>query len=365
MINGMKIIDADGHVQERDAPWQDLLEQPYRKHAPRVVKDPNGRSELLLEGKIWAKPSGVGCGIDTAPISRRPQSTTGMFDPVQRLKDMDLEGIDIAVNFGTTVFLSLPFLENHDLACAIARAYNNWLAEHCAVNKERLLGVAMIPLQEPELAVKEARRAVIELGHRGFFISPHPVDNRNLDHPAYEPLWSMAEELNVPALVHVSTGIRLPTAGAERFDRYCLFHLHAHPMEQMTAAASLILGGVLERHPRLRVGFMEAGCGWVPYWLERMDEHAENYRFELPHLKEQPSVYFRRQCFVSFELEERAVSYVAEAIGAQTLVFASDFPHHDCFFPGAVEKIRKRADLDDKLVTAMLSENPHRLYFGD
>ncbi len=109
----------------------------------------------------------------------------------------------------------------------------------------------MIPLQEPELAVIEAERAVVKLGHRGLFISPHPVDKRNLDHPAYGPLWDLAEQLNVPALVHVSTGIRLPTAGGERFDRYCLFHLHAHPMEQMTAAASLILGGVLERHPRL------------------------------------------------------------------------------------------------------------------
>ena len=222
----------------------------------------------------------------------------------------------------------------------------------------------MIPLQEPELAVQEAKRAVEELGHRGLFISPHPVDNRNLDHPAYEPLWELTEQLNVPALVHVSTGIRLPTAGAERFDRYSLFHLHAHPFEQMTAAASLILGGVLERHPRLRVGFLEAGCGWVPYWLERMDEHAENYRFELAHLKERPSVYFRRQCFVSFELEERDVPHVAATVGAETLVFASDFPHHDCFFPGAVEKIRRRTDLPAELVSAMLSNNPNRLYFG-
>src|SRR5262249_60210656 len=98
----------------------------------------------------------------------------------------------------------------------------------------------------------------------------------------------MAEQLNVPALVHVSTGIRLPTAGAERFDRYCLFHLHAHPMEQMTAAASLILGGVLERHPRLRVGFMEAGWGWGPYWLGREGWDAETYRFELSQAKATP-----------------------------------------------------------------------------
>ena len=144
----LRIIDADGHVQEKDAPWQDLLEGPYRKHAPRVVKDASGRAELLLEGKIWAKPGGIGCGIGTAPISRRPQSTTGMFDPVQRLKDMDLEGIDTAVNFGTTVFLSLPFLENHDLACAIAHAYNTWLAGYCQTDSRRLKGVALVAMQE-------------------------------------------------------------------------------------------------------------------------------------------------------------------------------------------------------------------------
>lgn len=136
-------------------------------------------------------------------------------------------------------------------------------------------------------------------------------------------------------------------------------------MEQMTAAASLILGGTLERHPQLRIGFMEAGCGWVPYWLERMDEHAEHYRFEVPYLKERPSDYFRRQRFVSFELEERAIPYVAETVGPQILVFASDFPHHDCIFPGAVDKIRERTDLDGELVTAVLRDNPQRLYFGD
>jgi predicted TIM-barrel fold metal-dependent hydrolase len=96
-----------------------------------------------------------------------------------------------------------------------------------------------------------------------------------------------------------------------------------------------------------------------------MDEHVENYRFEMPHLKDRPSDYFRRQCFVSFELEERAIPYVAETVGAQTLVFASDFPHHDCFYPGAVEKILRRPDLNATLVSAMLRDNPRRLYFGD
>src|SRR5687768_17057615 len=149
-MNNLRIIDADGHVQERDADWQELLEPPYRKHAPKMITGPDGKEQLLLEGKIWAKPSGTGLGIGTAPYSRRPQKTTGMFDPVRRLQDMDLEGIDTAVNFGTTVFLSLPFLENHDLACAIAHAYNTWLDGYCKTNPKRLKGVALVAMQEPK-----------------------------------------------------------------------------------------------------------------------------------------------------------------------------------------------------------------------
>jgi predicted TIM-barrel fold metal-dependent hydrolase len=351
------VIDADAHVVEPRDIWLRYLEEPLREMVQETPGLENGNS-TGNDGPESLFPLGF-----ITEMGRRDLLQLAA-DPAARIEVMDSEGIDRVALFPTHS-LRLGGVRQPQLAPALFRAYNDWLAEHCALNRERLLGIAMIPLQEPTLAVAEAERAVTKLDHRGLFISPHPVDKRNLDHPAYEPIWDLAEQLNVPALVHVSTGIRLPTAGAERFNRYCLFHLHAHPLEQMTAAASLILGGVLERHPRLRVGFMEAGCSWVPYWLERMDEHAENYRFEVPYLKERPSTYFRRQCFVSFELEERAIAYVAESVGAETLVFASDFPHHDCFYPGAVEKVCRRKDLDAKLVSAMLSHNPRRLYFGD
>ena len=357
MTDSESVIDADAHVVEPRDIWLRYLDKPLQELAQRTPGLDNGNS-TGNDGPESLFPLGF-----ITDMGRRDLLQLAA-DPASRLEVMDSEGIHRVALFPTHS-LRLGGVRQPQLAPALFRAYNDWLAEHCALDRERLLGIAMIPLQAPTLAIAEAERAVTKCGHRGLFISPHPVDHRNLDHPAYEPLWDLAEQLNVPALVHVSTGIRLPTAGAERFNRYCLFHLHAHPLEQMTAAASLILGGVLERHPRLRVGFMEAGCGWVPYWLERMDEHAENYRFEVPYLKERPSSYFRRQCFVSFELEERAIPYVAETVGAETLVFASDFPHHDCFYPGAVEKIRRRKDLDVKLVTAMLSSNPRRLYFGD
>src|SRR5262245_6623990 len=258
-----KVIDADAHVFEPQDIWLRYLEPSLREIVTSIPGLENGNSTG-----------------DDGPPSRFPLGfipETGRQDLLQlaadaqtRLKVMDDEGIDKVALFPTHA-LRLGGVRHPQLAPGLFHAYNNWLAEHCAANKERLLGVAMIPLQEPELAVKEARRAVMELGHQGLFISPHPVDNRNLDHPAYEPLWSMAEELNVPALIHVSTGIRLPTAGAERFDRYCLFHLHAHPMEQMTAAAGLILGGVLSAirayalgsWRRDVVGFLIGWNGWM------------------------------------------------------------------------------------------------------
>jgi len=136
--SAMRIIDADGHVQERNIPWQDLIAEPFKSRAPRSVKDNRGVDFMMMEGRLCPKPVGKGCSFVGAPRNRRPQPTTGMEDPLQRLKDMDLEGIDTAVLFGTSPFLSLPFVEDKDLACAIAQVYNNWLANYCKTDPQRL-----------------------------------------------------------------------------------------------------------------------------------------------------------------------------------------------------------------------------------
>lgn len=159
----MRIIDADGHVLERDIPWADLIDAPYRSRAPKAVKDNRGFTFVMIDGRLTPKPVGKACSFVGAPRSHHPQPTTGMVDPKQRLKDMDLEGIDTAVLFGTSPFLSLPFVEDKDLACAIARVYNNWLANYCSADPRRLKGVAAVAIQDPAESVKELRRAVEEL----------------------------------------------------------------------------------------------------------------------------------------------------------------------------------------------------------
>jgi uncharacterized protein len=358
----MRIIDADGHVQEKQIPWADLLEEPYRSRAPREVKDNRGFSFVMIDGRLTPKPVGKACSFVGAPRNRSPQPTTGMVDPVQRLKDMDVEGIDTAVLFGTSPFLSLPFVEDKDLASAIARVYNNWLASYCKADPRRLKGVALTAIQDPVEAVKELRRAVEELKFVAVAAPPISASKKNLDDPDLYPFFAEAERLNVPVCIHVGAGDGVP-AGTERFDHPFYTHAMAHPFEQMIAVLCVVVGGLLERFPRLKVAFMEAGAGWVPYWMERLDEHFEFLQPTVPWLTKPPSEYMRSgQMYYAFEMEERTLPYVAEFVGADRLIFATDYNHSDSKFPHTVEEVMERKDLSDELKTKIMGENAARLY---
>src|SRR5689334_20299516 len=177
--HSMRIIDADGHVQDKNLPWRDLLPKAFAARAPHVVKDNRGIEFIMMEGRLCPKPVGRACSFVGAPRNRKQQETTGMEDPVQRLKDMDLEGIDTAVLFGTSPFLSLPFVEDKELAAAISEVYNNWLADYCHADPRRLKGVALVPIQDPPAAVKELRRAVKELGFVAVSTPVHSSSGKN------------------------------------------------------------------------------------------------------------------------------------------------------------------------------------------
>ncbi|HXG52962.1 MAG TPA: amidohydrolase family protein [candidate division Zixibacteria bacterium] len=358
----MRVIDADGHVLERNIPWTDLLDEPYRSRAPKAVEDNRGVAFTMIEGKLVPKPTGKGCGFVGAPRSRLPAPTRGMVDPVARLRDMDLEGIDAAVLFGTSPFLSLPFVEDKDLACAVARVYNDWLAGYCKADPRRLKGVALTAIQDPTEAVRELRRAVTELGFVAAAVPPTSASRKNLDDPDLHPFFAEAERLGVPVCIHVGAGDGVP-AGTERFDHPFFTHAMAHPFEQMIAVLCVVVGGVLERFPRLRVAFMEAGAGWVPYWMERLDEHFEYLRPTVPWLTRPPSEYMRsEQMFYAFEIEEKTLPYVADFVGAERLVFASDYNHSDSKFPGAVKEVMERTDLPAETKAKLMGENAARLY---
>jgi len=376
MNAGARVVDSDAHVIEPHHIWHDYLEEPWRAQAPRPVGLTFGFEfdgfTINLPSQ-WRPDAGP---EDVARISERIQATYAelfpdafarSFSPDAQLVDMDREGIDEAFlypSFGLFV-LATDDIEP-SFAAALAGAYNSWLADFCGAGNGRLHGVAMLPLQHPEAAAEEARRCAEELGFRAAFVRPNPVGGRNFDDPAYDPLWGVMSAHSMALGIHEGGFPLLPQVVRGRLTHPEQVHICAHPMEQMISAVSLIYGGVLERFPGLRVAFLEAGCGWVPFWLHRMDEHWETSTgrdFGVHHtLSMPPSEYFRRQCFVSVDATEYMLAHVIDLIGADRIVFSTDYPHPDTPWPHAVESFLGLPGVSEATKHKILWDNALSLY---
>jgi len=359
--NSIRVIDIDGHVREADDLWERYLDPPFRVRAPKIEKVANGQLLFLLEGKRHhRKPDETPFRIksDNSPVNEHRDLAT---NPHERLKDMDRDGIERGMLF-PSAGLYLPSVEEEPYAAALCRAYNNWLYDYCAVDRKRLMGVGVIPMQNIHAAVEEARRAILDLKFKAIFVRPNPVKGRTIDDLYYDPLYKTLQELGAPLMVHEGSGAYLPTAGADRFPGQWFFtHTVSHPFEQMLASLGLICKGTLEKHPDLQVVFLESGAGWLPYWLWRMDEHQEILPFQVPSLKLKPSEYFRRQCYISFEPDEERLGETVQAIGADRVVFASDYPHWDAKLSGSPQAVIDRSDLNLDVKKKLMGENAARL----
>jgi predicted TIM-barrel fold metal-dependent hydrolase len=177
-------------------------------------------------------------------------------------------------------------------------------------------------------------------------LRPNPTGSgRTLGDPSLDVLWATAQDLEVPLCFHNALNTDVPQAGLDRARSFVLGHAIVHPLEQMLAFSSLLEAGVFDRFARLRFGFMESNCGWLPFWLDRLDEHFERLGWMLAQPpKRKPSEIFRQQCVIGCENEEPMLPYVQERFGENKVLWASDFPHFDAELPGLVG-LRKRTDL--------------------
>ncbi len=336
------MVDADGHVLEPLATF-DACPEAHRLH---VTRDSYGLDHVYVGDQeiVTVSLGKLGTpGSNMADLGRSPsydEAQPGGFDPRARLADMDLEGIETAVLY-PSLGLNFWAITDPDAATSLARAYNDWLAEYCSADPGRLYGAAMVPWQSPDAAVAELRRAHDDLGFRAAFLRPNPCLGRTIVHPSHDRFWATAEELGVTIGIHEGSSNTIATLGADRkpFNPLIL-HAVSHAFEQMLACAQLITQGVMERHPRLRFVFLEAGGGWAPYWLWRLDEQVDGFGDFCPDMKLAPSEYFARQCWISFEIDEPTLPALAPLVGDDRIVWGSDYPHHDSTFPGAVAKLR-------------------------
>jgi len=362
-LDHILVVDADGHVNEGDVDLKSRLPERWRSQAPVRLKDNQGYPRMLLEGRIWPTAQGPGPGVTGPFTDKARKRRPGMTDPVERLKDMDLEGIDVAVLFGTQIALTVNGLMNGELAAALCHAVNEWLREYCSTDPKRLRTVGLIPCQAPEAAVKELEY-LAKVGATSAML-PTNVYGRNMGDPMFYPIYEAAQEIGMPLSVHPQTGhdgipgvSGVMGAGSRRFFKYVYVHMTAFPFELMIALMHMIGEGVFDRFPQLKVGFMEGGAGWLPYWMERFDEHVEKLAPQMPALKRRPSEIIRSdQIVLTCESEESGLSHVLEAAGPGTVLYASDYCHWDCNFPYSVKDVLEAQDLDLAQKERILSRN--------
>jgi predicted TIM-barrel fold metal-dependent hydrolase len=366
MSRTYNVVDSDGHVLEPPDFWRTYIDPQYRDRAPELFVDTDGKERLRVEGKVLGGPTGLGLagaiGARQGAASIKIKYTEGRkggFDPHARMPDMDLDGIDAAFLYPTLGLFS-GAVEDPRLAAAMCRAYNRWLADYCRPYPDRLFGVAMLPMQSVELAIAEMRFARKELGMRGGFLRPNRYNGRMLDDPAYDPFWVEAQELDFAIGIHEGTG-GMPAVGVERFQGPGAKHIVSHTMEMMLACLSLIWGGVCERFPKVRFAFLESGGGWIAPWLDRMDRHFDDKSlFNDSPLGLRPSEYFQRQCWISFEPVEGSLAHLAEYLGPHKILWATDYPHADGFFPGAPAMIAEKLTERDR--HKVLAESAMQFY---
>lgn len=357
------VIDADGHVNEGDIDFRPWLPEKYKALAPVRLKDNRGGNRLLLEGRIWPANEGPGPGVSGPMTAEARKGRPGMTDPVERLEDMDLEGIDVAVIFGTQIALTVNGLMDKGLAGALCHAVNEWMLEYCSADPRRLRAVGLIPCQDPPEAVRELRYLA---GHGATTaMLPTNVYGRNMGDPMFDPIYAAAQDLGMPLSVHPQTGhdgvpgvSGVMGAGSRRFYKYVYVHMTAFPFELMIAMMHMLGEGVFDRFPRLKVAYMEGGAGWLPFWMERLDEHVEKLAPQMPELGRRPSEIIRSdRIALSCESEETGLDRVLDASGPATVLYASDYCHWDCHFPYSVRDVVSGGDLSFAQKEQVLSGN--------
>jgi uncharacterized protein len=352
--NGIPVVDGDGHVMED---WDALLQympEPYIK---------SGR----FKGRIFPP-------LDHLHSASLFQLVPGAFRQVREdgwLEFMEDVGIERAVLYSTGG-LAFGKVITREFAVDVARAWNNWFSDIYLKKSPRFQGLALVPLQEPEEAIKEMRRAVTELGFCGVMF-PSTGFKGHLGDKEFWSVYAEADRLGCCIGVHGGAHEGL---GMDYLTPYAPINGLGHPFGQMVAFAGIIFNGLFDKYPNLRIGFMEAGVSWLQTCLERFDRGWETHiqydpRAEYIQLKpgEKISDYIRGhvnagRIFVGCEGTEKALHHLIESVGNKPFMFSSDFPHevNNEYCKHEIEEIVENEHLSEDDKHAVLHLNAERFY---
>ena len=345
------VVDGDGHVMEPEDLWPRFLEPQWRDRAIRIARDAEGIENLLIDGKSHklvrgklGTLGGIGMQDDLealfTPGARSYQDglVPGGYDPAARIKVLDDEGIDIVLLYPTIGIHWEGHVAEAALADAYTRAYNRYIVDFCSHDPKRLKPVAHINLLDVDMAIAEAERARRD-GCVGIYLSPDPASrgDRWLGDRELDRFWAAAADLAMPIGFHVvsrdndANPLHHYVKKADWSDSGTVgFIATFFGLEVMMAFSQLLMEGVFERHPKLRLAVLETGSNWLVAWLERMDHKFEKLaEGRAGALKMKPSDYFQRQCVISADPDETQTRAVIDRLGDDKIIWASDYPHID------------------------------------
>ena len=342
MTTWYRLFSADSHLEISPSRWTDRVPEKYRDRAPRLVKLANGGDGIIIEGRPLYV---VGLAIAGKPYERYElrgisyEGSEGAGSPEQRLKEQDKDGVDGEILYTSASNLSFwRGIKNDDAYLATVHAYNTFLAEeYCTVNRDRLVALGAIPTHSVDAAVKEMEYCA-KAGLKGMMLNTFPSGK---SYPTAEDdrFYTAALDLNMPLSVHVS--MQLPDGPLFKYEKDPgEVAFGGDPIRVLTRfggnsglnAVQLLLSGVFDRFPKLRIYWAETQMGWLPYYYDQLDDvynrskHWMQRYFDLQPLTKAPSAYFREHFYWGFIYDRVGVRLRYE-IGVDKVMWGNDFPH--------------------------------------
>src|SRR5271170_8063325 len=358
------IISADSHITEPPGCYVDRIDRKYKDTAPHMVHDEKMGDIFVIEGSTKPIPMGLvaAAGVDAMDLkmfgAKFENLHRGGWDPEARMADQDRDGVACEVIYATVGML-LCNHPDYDYKKACFDAYNLWIAEYCAAHPDRLIGMGQTAMRSVEEGIADLRK-IKELGLRGVMMPGNPA-LEDYDSKIYDPLWEAAIDLEMPLSFHILT-TREETFTPTRGPKLNSFLSIIRGCQDIIG--TFVLGGVFERHPKLKVVCVEADAGWVPHYMYRMDHAYDRHRYWLPTgtLSKMPSEYFRENIYTTFQ-DDWVAFQMKDMCNIRRLMWANDFPHSDSTWPWSQDVLAKHTKgLNEDEKNYILHDNVAELY---
>jgi predicted TIM-barrel fold metal-dependent hydrolase len=365
-----KVISVDDHVIEHGRVFTDRLPSKYKDEMPRIVKLPDGNDTWLYEGRQSGNFAlNAVAGKHPREFGMDPRSYSdmrvGCYDPVERVKDMDIEGVWAQLpfpNFGGFAGSTFFAAKDRELANLCVTAYNDFMIDvWCGAAPDRFIPLVMVPFWDIEASVREIERTASK-GARSvsFLEAPHRIGLPSYHTDHWDPILRACEEAEMPLSVHFGSG-GPPLGVAPDGDMFITIALYG--VNSMTAMVDLLISPVFHKFPALKFVLAEGGIGWIPYLLERSDYSWGRHKYWCDINQEQkPSELFDDHIFGCFISDDTGLAE-RHKIGVNNILFESDYPHSDCNWPHTRKLLAESlTNVPDEEARLIVEGNARRIF---